>query len=252
MMRGQPTSYPASDYKEYPKSLAPDDFWGQVRRTVNGERPAEEEIARIRDEIRMLLDLNEDDTLLDLACGNGALSADFIPELRALYGTDASEYLITIATSNFAAAVKDVYTVLDAAATVREYPRPERFTKILCFGSFSYFDEDTARTVIRDVSHRFTNVSRIMIGNLPDLDRAMSFYGLDSQPDARVLKQNDSQIGIWRTRDEFAALIDPRGPWDLEFQELHPTLSSAHYRYHALLRRVSHIDHADTATREDR
>jgi len=37
------TRYPKFDYKEYPKTLDPDDVWGQVRRTVNGKPVSEDQ-----------------------------------------------------------------------------------------------------------------------------------------------------------------------------------------------------------------
>ena len=37
-------NFPKWDYKEYPKTLPPDDFWGQVRRTVMGKPISESEI----------------------------------------------------------------------------------------------------------------------------------------------------------------------------------------------------------------
>ena len=67
-------TYLKFDYDEYAKTRAPEDFWGQVRRTVQGVSVSEDQINLIVDTIRSSFDVKPDDTLLDIACGNGALS----------------------------------------------------------------------------------------------------------------------------------------------------------------------------------
>ena len=63
-----------SFYKEHPKTCEPDDFWGQVMRTVNGKPVGEEQIQMIIDSVISTLEITESDVLLDLCCGNGALT----------------------------------------------------------------------------------------------------------------------------------------------------------------------------------
>src|SRR5687768_4849570 len=114
-------------HKEYPKSVAPDDFWGQVRRTVNGKPVSQEHIDMIVAGIRAGLQLQPKDCLLDLACGNGALSRYFFSECAGFLGVDFSEYLISVAQKNFARPDYE-FTVADVAAYTRSEPHPERFT----------------------------------------------------------------------------------------------------------------------------
>ncbi len=51
-----------------------DDFWGQVRRTVHGRHATEAQVGMIVGAAADLLALEVGDRLLDLGCGNGALS----------------------------------------------------------------------------------------------------------------------------------------------------------------------------------
>ena len=60
------------NHDEHARSCKRDDFWGQIRRTVNGVPVDEEQIKLVVETIIKELKLNAKDTVLDLCCGNGA------------------------------------------------------------------------------------------------------------------------------------------------------------------------------------
>jgi SAM-dependent methyltransferase len=226
-------NFPKSDYKEYPKLLARDDFWGQVRRTVFGKPVSIEQIAMILDAIRNGLLLQPDDVVLDLACGNGALASQFYKMCASLHGVDSSEYLIEIANENFAIAGKTSFEADDARHYISNAPNPHRFTKVLCYGSFPYFSSEDAAKVIEGISLRFLNARRIMIGNLPDADLAHLFY-TDGHGHSDEMRNHDTQIGIWRSQSELRELVSPYG-WTIEFSKMPIDFYAAHYRFDATL-----------------
>jgi len=226
--------YPKSDYKEYPKTLDPDDLWGQVRRTVNGKRVSDAQIALIVSAIRGGLQFSAQDAVLDLACGNGALSSYFLEDCRSLHGVDYSPYLIEIATKRFQVPEKSTFMVDDAAHYVQNEPDPGRFSKALCYGSFAFFTEEDARQVLRGLHNRFVNLSRFFIGNLPDRDRAHLFYPPGTEYTSE-LKNHAAQIGIWRSQAEFYTLAAEEG-WELTSTLMPPEYYASHYRFDALLR----------------
>ena len=225
--------YPKSDYKEYPKTLDPDDLWGQVRRTVNGKPVSEAQIALIVAAIRDGLQFSKEDIVLDLACGNGALSSYFFADCCSLHGVDFSPYLIEVATKRFQVPGKSTFMVDDAVHYVQKEPDADRFTKALCYGSFAFFTEADAQQVLRGLRNRFVNVTRLFIGNVPDRDRAHLFYppGTDYTSE---LKDHAAQIGIWRSKAEFHALAAEEG-WELTPSLTPPEYYAAHYRFDALL-----------------
>jgi len=228
-------NHPKHDYDEYPKTLAKDDFWGQVRRTVNGKPVPETQIRLIIEAIIAGLALGAEDDCLDIACGNGYLSSYLFPHCRSLFGIDASSYLIEIARRYFANPPRFHFALDDAAHFVRTEPTPDRFNKVLCYGSFSYFSDADALDTLRLLHRRFASVSRIMIGNLPDRDLAQNFYttGQDFLAD---LDNHESQIGIWRSVAQFEALAASAG-WALEVTRMPASFYAAHYRFDAILRR---------------
>ncbi|WP_068825964.1 class I SAM-dependent methyltransferase [Pseudomonas sp. BMS12] len=226
-----------SDFKEYPKTLASDDFWGQVKRTVNGQPVSEEQIQLIVATIHQALQFQVGDRLLDLACGNGALSRYFFDCCDELYGVDYSPVLIDVAKRYFEQPPARRFDVADVGDYIVAEGDPMRFTKVLCYGSFPYFPEQTARLVLSTLNTDFRNVQRVFIGNLPDIERNTEFYtdGLDHSAE---LKEHNSKIGIWRSQDEFMQLAADCG-WQAQIQRMPEGFYAAHYRYDVLLVRAS-------------
>lgn len=222
------------DHDEYAKTRALDDFWGQVRRTVQGVPVSDGQIEMIVDAIRSALDLQPGDTLLDIACGNGALAHFLFDSCSGYLGVDLSEHLISVAKANFEALPHYQFAHQEASEYVHDEPRPGRFSKVLCYGSFPYFPAAAAAEVLRTLFLKFTNVKTLFIGNLPDKDRAAEFY--KKQPDTEELADCHSQIGIWRTRGEFTKMARDAG-WKVKSSAMPTGFYASYYRYDALLSR---------------
>lgn len=234
-MQNDKISYKKFDHNEHAKSRAPDDFWGQIRRTVQGEPVSDEQIKMIVEAIQTSLQLNPNDSLLDLACGNGALSHLFFDSLAEYQGVDFSEHLISVAKKNFERSPSHQFMTMGAAEYVRQELHPKKFTKVLCYGSFSYFPAADAVEVLSTLFDKFSNVQTVFIGNLPDKDRAAAFYK-EKQVTIEEMADHESQIGIWRTQSEFAQLATSAG-WNSTFSVMPSEYYASYYRYDMLLSR---------------
>ncbi len=221
------------DYDEHARTRKRDDFWGQVRRTVRGRPVPDEQIETIVATIQERLQLGPDDTLLDIACGNGALTGRLHPHCRASLGIDVSDYLIGIAHQYFSAPDHE-FLVGDAAAAAELEPDPARFTKALCYGSLSYLDDLSVARLLRALRRRFDRLGRVFLGNLPDPAHAAAFYDAAAIPD---LRQPRSDIGVWRTAGEIASLAGPG--WRVTPSTMPPGFFAAHYRFDLLLERIA-------------
>lgn len=235
-MQNDKMGYRKFDHNEHARSRAQDDFWGQIRRTVGGEPVSDEQIGMIVDTIQSMLQLKTDDNLLDLACGNGALSHLLFDSIVGYLGVDFSEYLISVAKKNFEKLPDYQFMHQDAAGYVRAEACPDRFTKVLCYGSFSYFPADDAAEVLRALHDKFINVRSVFIGNLPDKDRAAAFYK-DKPLNTEEMADHTSQIGIWRTQGEFAKLASDTGWNQAQFSVMPTEYYAGYYRYDVLLSR---------------
>jgi len=221
------------DRIEHPQKCAPGDFWGQVRRTVNGKPIPQEQIDLIFFMIRQALCFQPDDVLLDLCCGNGRLGSEFFDEIRTYLGVDMSPVLIEIARKNFERFSTHKFLLQNAQEYCQRESHPELFTKLLCFGSFAYFSETQAFEVLSLLHRRFTSLKRLFISSIPDKDNADAFFnGREALP----TDDHTSAIGRWYTRDDFAKLAGSCG-WKVTLSEMPSVFYQAHYRFNAILGR---------------
>lgn len=219
------------DRIEHPQKCAPDDFWGQVRRTVNGKPIPQEQIDLIFSMIRQALCFQPHDVLLDLCCGNGRLGSEFFDEIHTYLGVDMSPVLIEIARKNFERFSTHKFLLQSAQEYCREEPHPEQFTKLLCFGSFAYFSEQEAHAVLSLLRRRFTNLKHLFISPIPDEDKAETFFkGREQLP----TNDHTSAIGRWYTRGDFAKLAESCD-WKITIMDMPPAFYQAHYRFSAIL-----------------
>jgi SAM-dependent methyltransferase len=227
--------YPTVNYDAHARKVGRKDYWEQVRRTVAGRPVDEAQINAVIQAIQTGLDLGPADILLDIACGNGALSSRLFDSCAGLLGVDVSPYLVGVAQQDFARPPNYTFCLADVGEYLATERCPERFTKGFCYGSFFYFPEETARTSLRLLHDRFVNVGRVFLGNLPDKARVQNFFR-DRTPSEEELRDPEAQVGIWRTPAEMEALVQTVG-WRMRCAQMPPEFYSASYRYDVVLER---------------
>jgi cyclopropane fatty-acyl-phospholipid synthase-like methyltransferase len=227
--------YPKSDYKEYPKLLPPDDLWGQVRRTVYGKPVSDDQIQMIVESMRSGLNLTGDDRLLELGCGNGALSHFLFDGCAEYLGVDFSEYLISVAQRKFQRP-GFAFTADDALHYLQAEGEPARFTKALCYAMLSYLSDQQAEALLSELAIRFTGIATLFLGNLPDRDSAHRFFP-EGKDYSAELDDPSSQIGQWRSPAQLEALA-ARAGWVARFERMPDAFYQSHYRYNAVLERA--------------
>ena len=220
------------DYDRHARTRPRDDLWGQVRRTVDGQPVGQDQIDRILAAITDHLALGPNDLLLDLACGNGALSAPLFAACAGGIGVDSSEYLIGIARERFATPTQ-AFHHQDAAGWAEQASSPPAFTKALCYGSLSYLTDDDVARMLSAIHHRMPTITRILLGNLPDPARASAFYRGRAIPS---LDEPRSDLGAWRTPEAIARLAG--SAWHAQPFLMEPGFFARHYRFDLVLSRL--------------
>jgi SAM-dependent methyltransferase len=230
-----PKNYPLADHDAYARSVSADAYWKQVRRTVNGEPVSEAQIELIVRAIQDGLSLGPDDTVLDIACGNGALSSRLFHKCRGLVGVDMSPYLIEIAKKDFAREPNYHFQLDDALTYLERAQNPSIFTKAGVYGAFQYFSRDEASRILRNLHDRLLSVTKVFVGNLPDKSKIGQFYR-DHTPTAAELNDHAARLGVWYEPEEFRTLAESSG-WRAICSRMPPEFHAAHYRFDVTLER---------------
>ena len=217
------------DYNERPKQFGKKDFWRQVRRTINGEPVKEDQIDLIIKQVRNMLDLKKSDKLLDLGCGNGALTVKFLPYVSKILGIDRSDYLIKIAKQNF-----EISNLKFECFELSNYTHREsihNFNKCLLYGVSSFLEDEIIYSLSEKLLHQ--NNYYLMFGNIRELKYAENFYTEDVHDE--VLKNTKTSMGKWRTRDWYSKLAKKFNA-DIEFSKMPETFYASKYYFDVVIK----------------
>lgn len=218
------------DYLERPKQFERNDFWRQVRRTVNGQPVSDAQIQLIAEQIRQGLGLQSGDSLLDVGCGNGALTAWFETSVDTTLGVDRSAYLIDIAKQHF-----ESPRLRFAELSIEQMIAgglQSRHNKALLYGVSSYLSDELLEALVRWYFEDSDGC--LFIGNVRDERHANEFY--KQAKSAQELGDHTTSIGKWRTQDWFVQLAQQLG-LRAAFMKMPPAFYLSSYYFDVVLTR---------------
>ncbi len=224
------------NHDEHARSCERDDFWGQIRRTVNGVAVDEDQIKLIIDSIVKAMKLNVNDTILDICCGNGALSSRVSQNVCNIIGIDNSEYLISVAKEYF----ENVPTLVFHKSEIKDFMQNAQIgmsniNKILCYGSISYLNSSIIRQTFNSINAYLPSASHFFIGNIPEKSKAKHFFKRGNQNEFD-LESHTTSIGKWWERDEVNELAK-KYSWKCDIKAMPEHFYGSTYRFDALLTR---------------
>jgi SAM-dependent methyltransferase len=156
--------------------------------TVPGADSSSEAAA---DLISRLLDLRPDLSVLDLACGHGAIANRLAARGCRVTGLDSSVVFLDRARADAAAAGVSVDYV---AGDMRHLPWTGRFDRVVNWSTaFGYFDDDTNRAVLGQIAGVLRPGGRLAM----DLDNVTALLGSYS-PSRVVAARNDGDMLVDR------------------------------------------------------
>ncbi|HTV29776.1 MAG TPA: class I SAM-dependent methyltransferase [Xanthobacteraceae bacterium] len=227
-------NYPAN-YDAYARTVPADAYWNQVRRTVDGRPVSEAQIALIVNAIEAQLSLMASDLVLDLACGNGALSSYLFDKCHGLVGVDISPYLVEVAEKVFARPPKYCFVQDDVVSYLQHQKDTTAFTKALIYSGLQYFPKSDVVLIFKSLFRRFLNIHSVFIGNVPNKRQAHRFFRDRPAAEAEV-NDHEARIGLWYLPEELEALANSCG-WRASVSYMPAEFYLSSYRFDVTLER---------------
>lgn len=218
-------------WNRFPTQFTKDEFLKQVSKTVRGEPITVMQFDRIILDVIQKLELNENDDVLDLCCGNGLITSAVAENCNSIVGVDFSEPMIEIARESHSLNnIKYVnLSVLDITFENLQISRP--FTKLYMYEGLQYFHDDQFPELIRTLLALSDEGVVMLFGGVPDKDKIWDFYDTpERQRDYEARKaQGREVIGNWWEKSYILEVCNSYG-LHCEFLPQHELSHTAHYR----------------------
>jgi ubiquinone/menaquinone biosynthesis C-methylase UbiE len=222
-------------HKEFPRKFARNDFWSQIKRTVNGQPVTQKEIDLIVSQITRHLELTPNSHLLDIGCGNGALAARLFSHCARYTGVDFSSYLLGIANEYFKSGPNITYIEGDARSFAASFFPADSFDKVLMYGCMSYFNRAEFAALVLNLSERFCKVNTVFIGNIPDINCAPEFFAARNLTHYE-LDNPQSPIGVWWDPEALVKIGELSG-FSTQWVKMPEDFYGHHYRFDVVMSR---------------
>jgi len=219
---------------DYPARAENDEYLIQVGKTIEGVQITQKQFHAIVKNIDTHLNINNNDKVLDLCCGNGLISIEIAKNCREVVGIDYSEILINKAkeisqTSNVKYYQKDIRK-LNELKSINE----NIFTKVLWYEALAFFDGKDLYEILHFLINITTKDSLILIGSVLDYDRKWNFFNTFKRKFNYIFRivilGQEVGLGKWWKRSEIEKICESLN-LQCEFHYQNDILHTAHYRF---------------------
>lgn len=192
----------------------------------------EELLQRIAAKVASQLQLTSTDQLLDVCCGNGALSKLLLPYCAGVTGIDFSEQLVAVARQNASQHMQF------HCSSAEDFELAQRFDKVLLYFSFQYFETyDQGRKVLQNLLAHAQPGALILLGDIPDQRRFLNYYNTPKRwlNLVRQTLSNRNDMGKFWHPAELKSICKSLGVTGTEMQQ-EAWQPYQHYRFDFLIR----------------
>lgn len=225
-------------WENRPKLTGKTDYLQQVGKTVKGQPITDLQFQLIVSEICDQLQLEKDDIVLDLCCGNGLITKELARHCKEVVGIDFSQPLLEVANrdhrptnvsyQNFNILDLDKMPLISSGS----------FSKILINEALQFVKKRELIAVLRNILRLSSESCTILIGGIPEMTKKWEFYNTPKRRlmyCARTVFGNEA-IGTWWDK-EFIRETCRQLDLLCEFREQRRELHTSHYRFDVLISR---------------
>ena len=229
------------DWKKYwcdrPKQFNPEDYFEQVWRTVGGKPNSGEEFDIVVESIVNELEIDAEDTVLDLCCGNGLITSIIAKRCREIAGLDYSDPLLDIARNHQNA--ENIHYVLGDVCDTNPslFALKSAFSKVFMCESLHYLDGKGFNRMLGGIRSVSTPAVRIRFDGVPDRAKIDVFYDTPERKAERLRRKTEEGydiMGYWWDKAELSEIAAEHG-FATQYHEQDSRLNTAHYRFDVLL-----------------
>lgn len=153
------------------------------------------------------IDHTKSKRLLDVCCGNGLLSRELLNDFSEIHALDFSKPLLDNFVTKSSNIVKIHANLLDFK------PISDSYGAIIFHFAIQHFTWTQSVSIIEKLYFSLKPNGRMLIGDIPDLDRMWKFYSTSEYRNFyfSMCAEGKEHVGTWFKRDFFLALGDYLG-----------------------------------------
>ncbi len=221
------------------KIISEDDLLFQVGKTVSSKPIDNNQVDIIIEGIIKELQINSEDNILDLCCGNGFLTVRIAKNAGFVLGVDFSNAMLINAikynaVSNVEYLNHDVNNLKEQEIIIRK----NKINKVIISDALAYFDNREFKNILKSLNQLLVLHHSIFIGNVLFKENIWKFYNtnfrkLDYWINHKILSKSKG-LGTWWKFNELR-IISKQFNYNMKIIIQNPQLSTAHYRIDLLL-----------------
>ena len=205
----------------------------QVGRTVGGKPIDLAQMDRLVAAIEDALDLQPQDVLADLCCGNGLITVRLAGACAAVVGIDYSRALIAVARRDYAASNITYHQRSAEDLGPEDFPAPG-LNKVVMNQGLQYFDEAMLRRLLARIDTCARRGMALVFTDVPDVALMRAFYDTPERwaEFERRRAAGQEALGTWWSREHLRGVLDDHG-YGVAFR-VDAGRFTAHYRFDVL------------------
>jgi 2-polyprenyl-3-methyl-5-hydroxy-6-metoxy-1,4-benzoquinol methylase len=204
----------------------------QVGKTVNGQEIPEDQVNLIIENIISVLQLNAEDSVIDLCCGNGLITRRLAPIVKKVLAVDFTVGLIETA-KKYNNYLNIEYINSDILDIEPKYLIGLK--KIIMYEALQHFSKEQLCALLETLKNLDAG-SLFFLGSIPNKKKLNSYYDTKEKLAFYLQRENEGKphIGQWWQIEDIEELVSNYGFKATYLSQL-PALYTSYYRFNVLL-----------------